>query len=47
MVSILINLAYVKMEVARTFRFEPGYSNTFGAEIAKAKSIYDSTVNIK
>ena len=30
MVSILINLAYLKQDVARTFKFGPGYSKTLG-----------------
>ena len=47
MVSILINLAYAKQEVARSFEFKPGYSKTFGAEILKAKALNDSTVNLK
>ena len=29
MVSILVNLAYVKRSVAETFRFAPGYSESF------------------
>lgn len=36
MVSILINLAYVKQAVASTFEFKAGYSNTFGEEVKKA-----------
>ena len=47
MVSILINLAYAKQEVARNFEFKPGYSKTFGNEILAAKAINDSTVNLK
>ena len=30
MVNILMNLAYVKQEVASTFEFKPGYSRSFG-----------------
>jgi len=36
MVNILINLAYVKQEVARTFEFKPGYSRDFGHAIDEA-----------
>jgi len=39
MVSILLNLAYVKQEVARTFKFGPGYSKTFGDEVSKANQV--------
>ena len=37
MVSILINLGFLKQEVARTFQFGQGYSNTLGKEIIEAK----------
>jgi len=37
MVSILVNLAYVRQTVARTFNFGPGYSTTFGTEMEKAE----------
>ena len=43
MVSILINLAYVKQEAARTFTFTAGYSKTFGLAVETAQK---SVVNI-
>ena len=36
MVSILINLAYVKQSVAQKFEFGPGYSTKFGADVQEA-----------
>jgi len=36
MVSILINLAYVKQDAARSFLFGPGYSKTFGEAVKSA-----------
>jgi hypothetical protein len=35
MVSILINLAYIDENVARNFRFAPGYSTDFKAAMKK------------
>lgn len=32
-VSIMVNLAYVKSKVAREFNFEPGYSKSFAADM--------------
>ena len=37
MVKILINLAYVKTEVARNFQFKRGYSKLLGKEIEAAE----------
>jgi len=37
MVSILLNLAYVKETVARTFRFAPGYSKDFKEAMDSSK----------
>ena len=36
MVSILINLAYVKQTVAEVYEFKPGYSNQFGEDVKAA-----------
>jgi hypothetical protein len=36
MVSILINLAYVKQSVAQSFKFDAGYSERFGREVEEA-----------
>ena len=33
MVSILVNLAFVKPKVGREFKFEPGYSNGFKTDM--------------
>ena len=38
MVNILINLAYVRKEVAKEFEFKAGYSQTMGAEIKKTNA---------
>ena len=39
MVCILINLAYVRQAVAKQFRFEAGYSKSFGEEMKRAASL--------
>ena len=44
MVSIMINLAYLKQEVAEKFKFHQGFSLMLGREVDMQKSIYDSTV---
>lgn len=41
----MLNLAYVKREVAQNFKFTPGYSKELGKEILKAKAVNDSTVD--
>ena len=37
MVTILLNLGYVNEDVARNFRFAPGYSSDFKAALKKQK----------
>lgn len=39
MVSILINLAYVRHAVAESFKFEAGYSKNFGMAMKKANTV--------
>ena len=47
LVNIMLNLAYVKKEVAQAFSFTPGYSQKLGNEIIKAKALNDSNVDFK
>ena len=47
LVNIMLNLAYVKKEVAQAFSFTPGYSQKLGNEIVKAKALNDSNVDFK
>jgi hypothetical protein len=42
MVSILLNLAYVRQTVAKSFQFKPDFSRTFGKEMSEAKLAYES-----
>lgn len=46
MVNILINLAFVKQEVAKNFTFGPNYSRTFGEEMEKAADLSASMKTI-
>ena len=41
----MLNLAYVKKEVAQNFTFTKGYSKELGKEIIKAKAVSDSTID--
>ena len=46
MVNICLNLAYVKREVAKDFKFKPGYSKQLGKEIKHFQEFASSTINL-
>ena len=45
MVSILVNLAFVKSKVAKEFKFEPGYSKSFQADMDQTMHSSIKTIN--